>query len=763
MTLVDEQVAVEVIFRRGWSGESEEIPPGALVLAAAPPEDPHRRDLAQFVYHHHLAKLLKGEGKIRQMVMPAQPTLDDMLALEFVKRLLAGEQLPQGARLFAKYAKEARAGEIRHEDSAMPADESLKAIYMAVRHLDLSEDDSLEDEPAAARFLENWSRMAERIMQAAEEGVDPYSTPLFNDSEFARERAWVKSDHERYLDDVRRGERWIVSLPGAPRRSSALVLRNPGSRLFGERSRQDTATPTGEPYRLLGVLWPKAGRYPREWVFTTPRFLGPSLKPLYELLQSAADRKPGTTTQNSWVLRYNDTLLASYDSELSDDEVLRIAKRWARRRPLSTPEERFKAAMAACAMLAATLLAVLIAISLRLASQPTLDDPVALIDVESGDQEAPRVSPTPGGSGGTTSTTRKLTLDPGEEGSLPFRVSKLYDTNWQARFELTCTSSGTMPPDRVEIRAGGERIPVPSAQERFVTKPVTLQPKDNVIDVYLRNADHEQRTITVKLSCRRETTEHTLHVLAVGATTEPLKCPGNDARAITDFFRNCENPFFRVQVHDPLIDEEATFDNIVDTLGEIDGVVKREDVFLLFLAGHGNTRDDLYYFQPWDFQSDAPWAKQNAFTWADLVKYLPRCRAVVLLDTCHSGQGAADVDWLSKAGRECFVLAACAPDKSAYENNGHGHFTRAFLEGVGVMKSQRTDLVQKLHSFSRGVLTFKDLLWYLEGRDGRVSELSDGRQVVNYDKTKNADLEIPLMALPRDQSDKLQVAGRFDD
>jgi hypothetical protein len=758
MTLVDRQLSPGVIFHPFRHSDRGALPDGVLELVPAPPESADRRDMAQFVYWHGLARLRKGEGEVRQIVMPTQPTFDDMLALEFVKRLLAGEPLPQGARLLAKYAKEARAGELHHAE--IPVERSIKGIYLAVRHLD---GDDLNDPAVAQRFCENWARMGKRVMQAAEEGLDPYTTPLFDDAEFALERAYLARDREVYRHDVRRGERWTVALPDAPGMSSALLLRSPKSLLFAEWSREDQQTPTGDPYRLLMVHWQEA---PREWVFSTPRFLGPSLKPLHARLQSAETKKSSAAGERgSWDLRYNETMLASYDSGLTDQEIVKNARRWSRKRPLSTPEDRFKAAMAACGVLAAALLAALLAFSIGRPPQESLADHPQVV-YQSTDQSTGGMEVRPGDADGdTTARTLEVVLGPSKNANLAFELSKRFATNWQARLHLSCISKETVPPADLRVQVG-DQPPVDAPQGQFTleTPAIPVQAKD-VARVSFRNASTNQATFTVRLSCRRVNVAPTLHFMAVGVSNYAsemynLKVADADALAFASFCEGDRVPFERVKKRAVLLNQEATKDAILEALAAVkhDPDVQPQDVFVLLLAGHGEEHEGRYYFLPGDFRPDPTkrlLETQNAIPLESLAAAFPRTpKAIIMLDTCHSGTAASPelVQRLQGDEADRVVIAACRSHEEAIENASHGLFTLAFLEAVGVEPPvlpprPPAKLAPPCDLDGDGIVTLWEALTYLQVR---VEMLSDQRQAVAFNHTQDTDyLNIQIAKVPR--------------
>ncbi len=182
------------------------------------------------------------------MVAPADPTLDDMLAATIAAVRLENRQLPKGTAAFARYAVLVREGLF---PGRVPFESSPEGIYLAIRR-NLADQD-LTNPATAARFLTDWSRLERTILNAAERELNPMEDDfLSEDVEFERERAFLHRDHEVYQLDVARGEEWEAQLPGGPRDSLALILREPRSILF-KRWHRLPPPPGGKRCLLLGV------------------------------------------------------------------------------------------------------------------------------------------------------------------------------------------------------------------------------------------------------------------------------------------------------------------------------------------------------------------------------------------------------------------------------------------------------------------------------------------------------------------------------
>ena len=100
----------------------------------------------------------------------------------------------------------------------------------------------------------------------------------------------------------------------------------------------------------------------------------------------------------------------------------------------------------------------------------------------------------------------------------------------------------------------------------------------------------------------------TLYVLAVGVTeyldgSLKLKHAAADAEAVAKGLKERGNLLFHGRLNmKTLVDKQANADQIEKTLVEMAKQAGPEDTFVLFLAGHGTTLDEEYYFMPWELE-----------------------------------------------------------------------------------------------------------------------------------------------------------------
>ena len=242
---------MEFVFRDLDHQEGAVAEPGELHLRMVGAKSD---GLATLILEKGLTAFQRGPGAITRIVLPAEPMFDDLFAATLATRILANQKLPQGFVAIARYAALGRQG---RRPGGLPFEESLEGIFVAQRWLA----GDLTEPQAADRFAASWHRMANRLLQAAEANLDPFTVPLFQ-GEAADAQEFLRKDRALYLEDAARGETWSIRLPGAPRREAALFLNQPRSSLFRYWCSSDTASGARKAHAFLAVHGGKG-----QWLF----------------------------------------------------------------------------------------------------------------------------------------------------------------------------------------------------------------------------------------------------------------------------------------------------------------------------------------------------------------------------------------------------------------------------------------------------------------------------------------------------------------
>ncbi len=178
-----------------------------------------------------------------------------------------------------------------------------------------------------------------------------------------------------------------------------------------------------------------------------------------------------------------------------------------------------------------------------------------------------------------------------------------------------------------------------------------------------------------------------------------LAFAANDARAFASRYSTVIPRSFEVRDVRLLLDGQAKRSNILASLAQFASSANTNDMVVVYLAGHGQSRRvqhagfarQRYFYAPYDYESiDA--LEARGLSSDDLLSALGSIRAnhiLLLLDTCESG--AADEAFANDVfgalrlfGEESgiYVLASAAASQTAAERSDlqHGVFTAALLD-----------------------------------------------------------------------------------
>ncbi len=240
---------------------------------------------------------------------------------------------------------------------------------------------------------------------------------------------------------------------------------------------------------------------------------------------------------------------------------------------------------------------------------------------------------------------------------------------------------------------------------KLYLRNITLWPGKNEITVMARNEMGLESSPVKRevYSDGLDASERVLYLVLIAVSNYAdadlnLLYPAMDARSIAEAFEVLGSGYFKDIKTYLLIDHQVTKKRIQALFKTLNTRIRQEDVFVLYLAGHGssNSEGTDYYFLPYNVDiSSAAHLYDTSLTTAFFKTILSQISAVnslILVDTCHSGAlaekgfegsslslvNAKVVNELGKA-----IIMASAKDQVAYEGfDGHGAFTRVLLEGL---------------------------------------------------------------------------------
>lgn len=295
----------------------------------------------------------------------------------------------------------------------------------------------------------------------------------------------------------------------------------------------------------------------------------------------------------------------------------------------------------------------------------------------------------------------------------------------QVPVRYTVRTPGDAPARDVKFRINGKlernikTRATRSAEGQVFEAVVPVPPKDSEILLIAENryAKSEPVSVTVRRPVGTVGKQpyiekyETLYMLVVAVNKYPgqnaLQLPVKDA---SDFRRQMtriatpqpgkpalyERPEMRI-----LIDEQATQENVRAGLKWLRDSVKERDAGVIFLAGHGMSQEQSYFFIPYRPESvgkTGDWVAGKEIV--ETLQNLPG-RAMFFLDTCHSGalaNQAKVAGTLNQVDEErgVIVFASATAKELAQETDewGNGAFTKALIEGLrGEAEDPRDKLV----------------------------------------------------------------------
>jgi WD40 repeat protein len=260
---------------------------------------------------------------------------------------------------------------------------------------------------------------------------------------------------------------------------------------------------------------------------------------------------------------------------------------------------------------------------------------------------------------------------------------------------------------RVNGRSQGDNVAPAPTPEGFVemTNILQINSKPNDVEVFAYN--NRGLLASEPLRFRVDAFGSTgsggarLFVLAIGVgPTYAMKdwrldFPERDAMAISRTLEAAGRDLFVNVIPLALTGRRVTEREILAAFDRLRTEIKPDDVFVLFLSGHGMSRDGQYYYVPQDFDTSRgdTWDKAwiGAQKWEKWLNGIVANKQLLILDTCEGlsalglVKGRAEretaMDQLRYAtGRN--IIAAASHDAREATELGHGILTYTILEAL---------------------------------------------------------------------------------
>lgn len=179
-----------------------------------------------------------------------------------------------------------------------------------------------------------------------------------------------------------------------------------------------------------------------------------------------------------------------------------------------------------------------------------------------------------------------------------------------------------------------------------------------------------------------------LYIVSIGTSTYKdkrfnLKYASKDAKDVVEKFKQDKN--YAQVFHEILLDEKSTKENI-EALKSFLQKSNRNDVVMVFIAGHGLLDENLdYYYATYDIDFNSPALKGILFSeLEELLDGIGALKKLLFMDTCHSGE--LEKDELEKSSEKVKV-----EENIQFRNIGQGVRKK---QGEGL--SNTSELVKEL-------------------------------------------------------------------
>lgn len=204
------------------------------------------------------------------------------------------------------------------------------------------------------------------------------------------------------------------------------------------------------------------------------------------------------------------------------------------------------------------------------------------------------------------------------------------------------------------------------------------------------------KTINFNSSIQQQ--DPNLYILSIGIdrykdSTANLKYAVKDATDLEEKLKLQSATLFKPQnIHYSLLkDGEATKKNVIEKINQLSKMIKPNDSFILFVAGHGALLQNQYYMLTNDYNGqlmESSMISSNEIV--EMSKKIKSLNQLFILDTCHAGgvdyivSGLYDARMSVLAKKMGLHIYASASDKqSALDGyKGNGLFTYTLLDGL---------------------------------------------------------------------------------
>ncbi|MEP1033399.1 caspase family protein [Ekhidna sp.] len=272
------------------------------------------------------------------------------------------------------------------------------------------------------------------------------------------------------------------------------------------------------------------------------------------------------------------------------------------------------------------------------------------------------------------------------------------------------------------------------------------------------NANLESNKASVTLFSDSKVPGSTCHILAVGINEYQnkslnLNYAKTDANSFAAQMKKQGGEIYSNIILHEIFDREATKENILKKVTELQSQISVNDVFVFYYAGHGSMIDGKFYLVSSNASRlyDSDKMNEYGIEASQLQQAMLEIKALkqlIVMDACQSGgsveilaqRGAPEEKAIAQLSRSSgiHVMAAAGSEQYAteFESLGHGLFTYALLKGL----SGAADGAPK-----DGKVTIYELKGYLDDQVPELSILYKGSPQYPHTFSRGQDFPIVIV------------------
>ncbi len=272
------------------------------------------------------------------------------------------------------------------------------------------------------------------------------------------------------------------------------------------------------------------------------------------------------------------------------------------------------------------------------------------------------------------------------------------------------------------------------------------------------NANLESNRASITLFSDSKIPGSTCHILAVGINEYQNKALNlnyakTDANSFAQQMKKQGQQIYSNVVLHEIFDKEATKENILKKVSELQSKISVNDVFVFYYAGHGSMIDGKFYLVSSSASRLYDGDKMDEYgieasVLQEAMLEIKALKQLIVMDACQSGgsveilaqRGAPEEKAISQLSRSSgiHVMAAAGSEQYAteFESLGHGLFTYALLKGLaGAADGAPKD----------GKVTIYELKGYLDDQVPELSILHKGSPQYPHTFSRGQDFPIVIV------------------